>query len=79
MALLAERDKFTKAFSEKMLTFARRRPVGYADRSTVKQLIDASDTTITALAVIHAIIDSGFKGICVEAVALAVTRPKQLS
>lgn len=37
-ALLAEQDKFARAFSEKLLTYALGRPVGYVDRQTVDQL-----------------------------------------
>lgn len=40
-ALLAEQDKFIRALSEKMLTYALGRPVGYLDRDTVDQLVHA--------------------------------------
>ena len=38
--LLAKRDKFTRAFSTKLLTYALCRPVGYTDRKLVDSLID---------------------------------------
>jgi hypothetical protein len=37
-ALLAEREKFTRAFSEKLLTYALGRPVGYVDNTTLEQI-----------------------------------------
>ncbi|QDU94454.1 DUF1592 domain-containing protein [Lignipirellula cremea] len=37
-ALLEERDRFAKAFSQKMLTYALGRSVGYVDHRTVDQL-----------------------------------------
>lgn len=40
-ALLAEREKFAKAFSQKLLTYALGRPVGSVDRKTVDQLVAA--------------------------------------
>lgn len=58
-ALLAESDKFAKAFSEKMLTYALSRPVGYVDRGTVEQLTGAlkrNDYRLRSL--IHAIVAS---------------------
>lgn len=58
-ALLTERDEFAKAFSEKMLTYALGRPVGYVDRQTVDQLtaaLEKSDYRLRSL--IHAIVAS---------------------
>lgn len=58
-ALLAERDKFAKAFSQKMLTYALSRPVGYVDRGTVEELTGAlkrNDYRLRSL--IHAIVAS---------------------
>jgi hypothetical protein len=40
-ALLAEKDKFSRAFAEEMLTYALCRPVGYVDRATVDELTAA--------------------------------------
>lgn len=40
-ALVAEKDKFARAFSEKLLTYALCRPVGYVDRTTVDELTAA--------------------------------------
>ncbi len=40
-ALLAEKDKFARAFATKMLTYALCRPVGYVDHATVDQLTNA--------------------------------------
>ncbi len=37
-ALLAEKEKFARAFTEKLLTYALCRPVGYVDHKTVDQL-----------------------------------------
>ena len=37
-ALLAEKDKFARAFATKLLTYALCRPVGYVDHSTVDQI-----------------------------------------
>jgi hypothetical protein len=37
--LLAEKDKFIRAFTEKLLTYALGRPVGYVDRSTIEILL----------------------------------------
>ncbi|QDT39278.1 DUF1592 domain-containing protein [Stratiformator vulcanicus] len=41
VALLAEKKKFAKAFSEKLLTYALSRPVGYVDYKTVDDLVAA--------------------------------------
>lgn len=38
-ALLAEKDRFTRAFTEKMLTYALGRPVGYTDRKSIDQIV----------------------------------------
>ena len=38
-ALLAEKDKFARAFTEKLLTYALCRPVGYVDHKAVDQLM----------------------------------------
>lgn len=40
-ALLEEKTSFARAFSEKMLTYALARPVGYVDRKTVDELVVA--------------------------------------
>lgn len=40
-ALLAEKDRFARAFSEKMLTYALGRPVGYVDDATLRQCTEA--------------------------------------
>lgn len=40
-ALLAEHETFAKAFSEKLLTYALGRPVGYIDRRTIDDLTAA--------------------------------------
>ena len=37
-ALLAEQEKFIRAFSEKLLTYALGRPVGYVDNTTLEQI-----------------------------------------
>ena len=37
-ALLAEKEKFIRAFSEKLLTYALGRPVGYVDNATLEQI-----------------------------------------
>ena len=37
-ALLAEQEKFVRAFSEKLLTYALGRPVGYVDNTTLEQI-----------------------------------------
>lgn len=37
-ALLAEKDKFIRAFTEKLLTYALGRPVGYVDHATLEQI-----------------------------------------
>ena len=39
-ALLAEKDRFIYAFTQKMLTYALGRPVGYIDNDTVKRITD---------------------------------------
>lgn len=40
VALLEEKDRFAHAFSERMMTYALGRPVGYSDRSTVESLVN---------------------------------------
>lgn len=40
-ALLAEKDAFARAFSERLLTYALTRPVGYVDHQTVDGLVAA--------------------------------------
>ncbi len=40
-ALLAEKDAFAHAFSERLLTYALTRPVGYIDHKTVSELTNA--------------------------------------
>jgi hypothetical protein len=36
--LLAEKERFAYAFTQKMLTYALGRPVGYIDNDTVKRI-----------------------------------------
>ncbi|MBK8037847.1 MAG: DUF1592 domain-containing protein [Verrucomicrobiaceae bacterium] len=38
-ALLAEQDKFIRAFAEKLLTYALGRPVGYVDHATLETIL----------------------------------------
>jgi hypothetical protein len=38
-ALLAEKDKFVKGFTEKLLCYALGRPIGYADHLAVEQIV----------------------------------------
>jgi len=38
-ALLAEKQNFITAFTEKLLTYALGRPIGYADHYTVEQIM----------------------------------------
>jgi len=38
-ALLAEQDKFIRAFTEKLLTYALGRPVGYVDHATIETIL----------------------------------------
>ncbi len=40
-SLVIEKDKFNRAFTEKLLTYALCRPVGYVDRATVDELTTA--------------------------------------
>jgi hypothetical protein len=40
-ALLEEKDDFARAFSERMLTYALGRPVGYSDRDMIESLVNA--------------------------------------
>lgn len=40
-ALMEEKDRFARAFSQRMLTYALCRPVGYADRETVDRLVQS--------------------------------------
>jgi hypothetical protein len=37
--LMAEQDKFIRAFSEKLLTYALGRPVGYVDHATIETIL----------------------------------------
>src|SRR5262249_37928977 len=39
--LLKHKEKFARAFSVKLLTYALGRPVGYADRKVIDALVDA--------------------------------------
>ncbi len=58
-ALLSEKDQFARALSERMLTYALGRPVGYSDRGTIQDFVNdlkASDYQIQTL--IHAIVAS---------------------
>lgn len=51
-ALLAEKDRFARAFAEQMLTYALGRPVGYVDNTTLDRLTSAltkNDYRIQAL------------------------------
>ena len=57
--LLTKKDKFARAFSTKMLTYALCRPIGYTDRQLVDALTEElrrNDHRIQAL--IHAIVAS---------------------
>jgi len=38
-ALMAEQDKFIRAFTEKLLTYALGRPVGYVDHATIETIL----------------------------------------
>ena len=59
LALLAEKESFAKAFSEKMLTYALGRPVGYVDRETVGKLTtDLAKDDFRLRSLIHAIVAS---------------------
>lgn len=58
-ALLADKDRFARAFSERLLTYALCRPVGYTDRTTVdalQQTLKENEYRIQPL--IHAIVVS---------------------
>lgn len=58
-ALLARKDKFARAFSTKMLTYALCRPVGYADRALLDSLTDELKRNEYRLQpLIHAIVAS---------------------
>ena len=37
--LMAEQDKFIRAFTEKLLTYALGRPVGYVDHATIETIL----------------------------------------
>jgi hypothetical protein len=41
-ALLAEKEKFVRAFTEKLLTYALGRPVGYVDNTTLEKITNAA-------------------------------------
>lgn len=43
-ALLAERKRFARAFSERMMTYALGRPVGYSDRETIESIVDTLES-----------------------------------
>ena len=59
LALLAEKEGFAKAFSEKMLTYALGRPVGYVDREIVDQLTTSlANDEYRIRRLIHAIVAS---------------------
>lgn len=58
-ALMTQKNKFARAFSVKLLTYALGRPVGYTDRAVIDALVDSlkkSDYRIQSL--IHAIVTS---------------------
>lgn len=58
-ALLAEKEKFVRAFTEKLLTYALGRPVGYVDNTTLERLTNSavkSDNRLQDL--IHAVVSS---------------------
>jgi hypothetical protein len=58
-AMLEEKDKFNRAFTEKMLTYAIGRPIGYVDRKTVDTLCSSlADDGYRIQSLIHAIIAS---------------------
>ena len=57
--LMAQKDRFARAFSTKLLTYALGRPVGYTDHEVVDSLVDTlkkNDYRIQSL--IHAIVAS---------------------
>ncbi len=57
--LLKQKEKFARAFSVKMLTYAIGRPVGYADRKVIDGLVDAlKKNEYRMRALIQAIVDS---------------------
>ena len=56
-ALVRDKDRFARALSQRMLTYALGRPVGYSDRDTVESFVEklkANDYRIQTL--IHAIV-----------------------
>jgi len=57
--LLAQQDKFARAFSVKLLTYALGRPVGYTDHELIDSLVETlkkDDYRIVSL--VHAIVAS---------------------
>jgi hypothetical protein len=54
-ALLAEEEKFIRAFTQKLLTYALGRPVGYVDNATIETILK-SEPRLQSL--VHAVIAS---------------------
>jgi hypothetical protein len=60
-ALLAEKDKFLKGFSEKLLTYALGRPLSYADHAVVEDIMaSATKNDFRIQAMLQAIVTSRF-------------------
>ena len=58
-ALLAEKDRFARALSERMMTYALGRPVGYSDRQTIHSFAEAlKSDNYRIRTLIHAIVAS---------------------
>jgi hypothetical protein len=58
-ALVEEKDRFARAFSQRMLTYALCRPVGYADRETTDRLVQSLvENEYRIQSLIHAIVAS---------------------
>ncbi|MFH5802830.1 DUF1592 domain-containing protein [Alienimonas sp. DA493] len=58
-ALLADRDRFARAFAERLLTYALARPIGYGDRATVDDLVAALEADGDRLqTLIHTVVQS---------------------
>ena len=61
LALLAEKEKFIKGFTEKLLCYALGRPIGYADHLTVEQITAyAASHDYRMQEIIHATVASTF-------------------
>ena len=58
-ALLAEKDTFVRAFTEKLLTYALGRPVGYVDNATLEKITaDVSQSDYRLQDLIQAVVSS---------------------